>query len=278
MATSIRDQYLYVSSKNRHSGNPYDFDIIIDPGLVSCKEDEQLRISLVKLSMPLTITQINTSNNDVIFTDKSTNISTTITIPVGNYNVYDLASYVKSAYSGVTNMTFSKSTNHYIFTFVNPHQISFSDNCNLVFGFSSNNTSIGTTIESTVACQPNTINDIVLSVYGVSPISHNLDCLATKNMKMSHIIGMMSIQDIPFGVLQYDNINGEFSLSIGERDIKKLRFVMTNTDNQVLDFCNMVDYTMIVKISVRSKGDATLAHLKELKEYSRLQFLHSTMG
>lgn len=278
MASSVRDQYLYINSKNKQSGNAYDFEISIDPGLVSCKEDEQLRISLVKLSMPLTITQVNSLNNRIIFTDKTTNITTTITIPAGNYNVYDLALYVKSAYSGITSLTFQKSTNHYIFTFTNSHQITFSDSSNIVFGFLASTTSIGTTIESNTASQPNTINDIILSVYGVSPVSHNLDCLATPNMKMSHIIGMMSIEDIPFGVLQYDNINGEFSITIGERDIKKLRFVMTNIDNKVLDFCNMAEYTMILKISVRSKGDATLATLKELKEYTRLQFLHSTMG
>ena len=275
---SVSDQYLYISSKNRHYGDPHDFDIVIDTGLITCKDDEQIRLSLVKLSMPLTINQINTLNNDIVFTNKITNQVTSVVIPVGNWNVYDLALYVKNAYSGIASLTFNKSTNHYTFTFSQSHQISFTDNSNVVFGFTSGLSTIATTIESDAPSQPNSINDMLLSVYGVSPVSHNLDNLGSKQMRLSRIIGMMSIEDIPFGVLRYENISGEFSVAVSERDIKKLRFVMTDINGNVLSYCNMPDYTMIIKVSIRSKGDETLKTLKELKEFTRLQFLHSTMG
>lgn len=275
---SVSDQYLYISSKNRHYGDPHDFDIVIDTGLITCKDDEQIRLSLVKLSMPLTIYQINTLNNDIVFTNKITNQVTNVVIPVGNWNVYDLALYVKNAYSGIVSLTFNKSTNHYIFTFSQSHQITFTDNSNVVFGFTSTMSPIGTTVESDKPCQPNSINDMILSIYGVSPVSHNLDNLATKEMRLSRTIGMMSIEDIPFGVLRYENISGEFSVAVSERDIKKLRFVMTDINGNTLSYCNMPDYTMIIKVSIRSKGDETLKTLKELKEFTRLQFLHSTMG
>lgn len=276
--SSITDQYLYISSKNRHSGNPYDFDIVVDTGLITCKDDEQIRLSLVKLSMPLTLNQVNTNNNIITFTNKITNQVTTVTIPVGNWNVYDLGAYVKSAYNPVLTSTFNKSTNHFIFTFSQSHQISFTNTSNVLFGFTSMTTSIGTTIESDAPAQPNSINDMILSVYGVSPVSHNLDNLGSKQMRLSRTIGMMSIEDIPFGVLRYENINGEFTMAISERDIKKLRFVMTDINGSPLSYCNMPEYTMIIKVSVRSKGDETLKTLKELKEFTRLQFLHSTMG
>jgi hypothetical protein len=42
-------------------------------------------------------------------------------------------------------------------------------------------------------------------------------------------------------------------MAIADKEIKKLRFVMTDINNRVLDFCNMSEYTMIIKISVRSK-------------------------
>jgi hypothetical protein len=275
---SVSDQYLYISSKNRHSGDPHDFDVVIDTGLITCKDYEQIRLSLVKLSMPLTINQINTLNNDIVFTNKTTNQVTNVVIPVGNWNVYDLALYVKSAYNSISSLTFSKFTNHYVFTFTQPHQITFTDNANVVFGFSTSSSNIATTIESDVRCQPNSINDIILSIYGVSPVSHNLDNLATKGMRLSRTIGMMSIEDIPFGVLRYENISGEFAVAVSERDIKKLRFVMTGINNIPLSYCNMPEYTLILKVSIRSKGDETLKTLKELKEFSRLQFLHTTMG
>lgn len=275
---SVSDQYLYISSKHRHSGDPYDFDLVIDTGLITCKEDEQIRLSLVKLSMPLTINQVNTLNNEIVFTNKITNQTTNVVIPTGNWNVYDLALYVKNAYNGITSLTFNKSTNHYIFTFSQSHQIAFTDNANVVFGFSSSVSSISTILESDAPSQPNSINDIILSVYGVSPISHNLDNLTSKDIKISRTIGMMSIEDIPFGVLRYENTGGEFAVGVSERDIKKLRFVMTDTNGNTLSYCNLPDYTMIIKVSVISKADETLQTLKELKEFTRLQFLHSTMG
>lgn len=274
---SVSDQYLYISSKNRHSGDPFDFDLVIDTGLISCKDDQQIRISLVKLSMHLTINQLNSNNNSITFTNKITNQVTNVTVPQGNFNVYDLALYVKSAYSAISAVTFNKSTNHFTFTFSQSHQITFTNASNVLFGFTSSTSTIGTTIESDAPAQPNSINDMILGVYGVSPISHNLDNLASKQMRLSRTIGMMSIEDIPFGVLRYENINGEFAVAISERDIKKLRFVMTDINGNPLSYCNMPDYTMIIKVSIRSKGDETLETLKELKEFSRLQFLHSTM-
>ena len=276
--SSITDQYLYISSKNRHSGDTYDFDIVIDTGLITCKEDEQIRLSLVKLSMPLTLNQVNTNNNIITFTNKISNQVTNVTIPVGNYNVYDLGAYVKSAYAGIISATFNKSTNHFIFTFSQSHQISFTNSSNVLFGFTAMTSTIGTTIESNAPSQPNSINDMILSVYGVSPVTHNLDNLGSKQMRLSRTIGMMSIEDIPFGVLRYENINGEFTMAVSERDVKKLRFLMTDINGNPLSYCNMPEYTMIVKVSIRSKGDETLKTLKELKEFTRLQFLHSTMG
>ena len=275
---SVSDQYLYISSKNRHSGDPYDFDIVVDTGLITCKDDEQIRLSLVKLSMSLTLNQVNTLNNTITFTNKITNQVTNVTIPVGNYNVYDLGVYVKSAYSGIVSLTFNKSTNHYIFTFSQSHQITFTNTSNVLFGFTSATSTIGITIESNAPAQPNSINDMILSVYGVSPVTHNLDNLGSKQMRLSRTIGMMSIEDIPFGVLRYENINGEFTMAVSERDVKKLRFLMTDINGNPLSYCNMPEYTMIVKVSIRSKGDETLKTLKELKEFTRLQFLHSTMG
>jgi hypothetical protein len=192
--------------------------------------------------------------------------------------VYDLALYVKNAYSSILSLTFNKSLNHFIFTFSQPHQITFVDNSNVVFGFSQSTSNVGTVIESDLPSKPNSINDIVLNVYGVSPISHNLDNFATKNCKLSNIIGMLQIEDIPFGVLRYSNDAGEFATTINERSIKKLRFVMTDINNRVLDYCNLPDYTMVIRVSIDSKKDDTLQTLKDLKEYTRLTFLHNTMG
>jgi hypothetical protein len=270
---TVRNQYLYINSENRMNGNPYDFEVVFKPNLIKATEGEIIKISLVQLSMPLTINQINNLNNRLQFTNTITNQTTTITIPAGNYNVYDLASYVKNAYGSITSLTFDKSTNHFIFVFSQAHIITFVDDCNVLFGFSSKITSTSTTIESDKPARPNTINELILSVFDVSPTSHNLDNFASKEMRLTNMIGFIPADDIPFGVLRYENINGEFAVSLGEKEIKKLRFTMKDIKDRLLDYCNFPDYVMLIKISYNQSSDETLQVMKDLRDYSRLSFV-----
>jgi hypothetical protein len=272
-SVAVRNQYLYINSENRVNGNPYDFEVVFKPNLIKANEGEIIKISLVQLSMPLTFNQINNFNNRLQFTNTTTNNTTTITIPVGNYNVYDLANYVKNTHPSITSLTFDKSTNHFVFVFSQPHVITFLDDCNIIFGFSSNITTSNATIESNKPARPNTINELILSVYDVSPISHNLDNFSSKEMRLTNMIGFIPADDIPFGVLRFENINGEFAISLGEKEIKKLRFTMKDINDRVLDYCNFPDYVMLIKISYNKADSETLQVLKDLRDYSRLSFV-----
>jgi uncharacterized protein (DUF1499 family) len=273
MSAGTRNQYLYINSANRHSGNPYDFEIVIKPGLIKAANNETIRISLVQLSMPLTINQINNLNNTIQFTNTITNQTTTISITEGNWNVYDLANYVKKAYTGITSLTFDKSTNHYVFVFSQSHKMTFVDDANIVFGFSSKTTSTNTTLESNAPARPNMINDVILSVFDISPVSHNLDNFASSEMKLTNMIALIPTDDIPFGVVRYENINGEFQISIGEKEIKKLRFTVKDIDDRLLSYCNFPEYVMLLKIQYITSSDEQLQILKDMRDINRLAFV-----
>jgi hypothetical protein len=275
---TVRNQYLYINSENRMTGNPYDFEVVFKPNLIKANEGEIIKISLVQLSMPLTINQVNSLNNRLQFTNTITNQTTNITIPEGNWNVYDLANYVKNAYGSITSLTFDKSTNNFIFVFSQSHRITFIDDCNVIFGFSSKITITNTTIRSDKPARPNTINEIILSVFDVSPISHNLDNFAGKEMRLTNMIGFIPIDDIPFGVLRYDNVQGEYAVSLGEKDIKKLRFTLKDTKDRLLDYCNLPDFLMLIKISYNQSSDETLRVLKDMRDYSRLSFVSNHLA
>lgn len=271
--TSVRAQYLYINSSNRQSGNAYDYEVIFKPGLIKANDGETIKISLVQLSMPLTINQINGLNNSLEFKNTITNQTTTIAIPKGNWNVYDLANYVKNNYASITSLTFDKSTNHFVFAFSQSHMITFLDDANVVFGFTSNVSSTGTTIESDAPAKPNSIDDMILSVFDVSPISHNLDNFNTAEMRLTNMIGFIPTDDIPFGVLRYENNNGEFAVSIGEHEIKKLRFTMKDISDRLLDYCDFPDYVMLIKIQYVRSDNETIQLLKDMRDYTRLSFV-----
>lgn len=277
MSSAVHNQFLYLNSKNRHSGDPWDFDIVIDPGLIQANKNEEIRLSLVQLSMPLTFNQVNPVNNNIIFTNKTTNSTTSITIPDGNWNVYDLAAYIRNTYHEISSLTFSRHTNHFIFTFSQPHQISFNDETNLLFGFENTLTQIGTTIESDLPSKPTSIDDIIMCVYGVTNLSHNLDNVVTPTITPSPMLGMIPIDDIPFGNLRYINDNGEYSIRISEKAIKRLRFVMTNTEGRILDFCNLPDFTFVIKIMYVDNNNESIKLLREIKDYNHLSFLSTNL-
>ena len=274
-ASGIRNQYLYINSENRHSGHPWDFDVVFKPGMIKANDNETLKISLVQMSMPLTINQVNSLNNSIQFKNLSTNQTTTITILEGNWNVYDLANYVKNAYTPITNLSFDKSTNHFIFDFQTDHMITFLDDANYLFGFSSNipETSGRGDYESDIPVIPNPITDMVLSVFDVSPVSHNLDNFANAEMRMTNMIGFVPITDIPFGVLRYDNINGEFAISLADKEIKRLRFTLKDLKDRLLNYCNLPDYTMLIKIQFVKGADETVQLLREMRDFTKYSFL-----
>jgi hypothetical protein len=272
--TSVRNQYLYISSVNRQSGNAYDFEVIFKPGLIKANDGETIKISLVQLSMPLTFNQIHRLNNTIQFHNLTEDVTTTITIPEGNWNVYDLANYIKNNYASIISLTFNKSTNHFVFVFDQSHEVTFVDDAKLVFGFASN--IVADTrfiIESDRPAKPNLIDDMILSVFDVSPVSHNLDNLNSPEMRLTNMIGFIPTDDIPFGVLRYENNNGEFAVSIGEHEIKKLRFNMKDINDRLLDYCNFPEYVMLIKIQYVRSDTETLQLLKDLRDYSRLNFV-----
>lgn len=275
--SSSQNQYLFVSSANRAHGNPWDFEVAIDVNMIKANKDEEVQMSLVQFTMPASLNQVNGYNNMMTFTNTATSQSTLVTIPDGTYNVYDLARHVEDAYAGVT-ITFLKAYNYFSFSFTQPHYITFTDDTNLLFGFSGKVTTTGTTIESDIAAKPTSIDDIILSVYGVTHITHNLSNLTTKKMSVTPMIGAIPVSTtIPFGVLTYANDSGEFAVRIQEKDVKKLRFVMSDTKGRVLDYCNLPDYTFIIKLAYNKQVDEMMALLKDLKEYSKLSFLANNL-
>ena len=276
MNTSTRSQFIFVNTKNRDNGEPYDFKINFDSGFIQAQEGENIKISLVKLTLPLVINQVNSTNNSLTFINHS-NQHTTVIIPNGSYNVYELIKVIQQQYPLMSSATFDKSRNYFIFNFFVEHRIIFNGKSRDIFGFSEDVLTPSTTITSTKPAKPNSIDNIVFNLYGISPYAHNLDNLGG-NLKFSHAIAVLEIDDIPYGTLRYNNLDGEFAISSHDKHIKSLHFVMTDTDGQVLNYANLPNFTFVLKIEYEKVNDDMNNVLHEIKEYQRAVYLHTALG
>ena len=276
MNTNTRNQYLLINTKFKTSGNPWELVMNFDSGLIHARDDETIKISLVKLTLPLTIHQINSTNNQITFINAS-NQSTTIAIDEGTYNVYELIKQLQSKYPSLTIGKFDKSQNHFIFTFSNNHRITFIGKSNEVFGFSGNVTTPSLTIESDTTAKPNPIDQIVIHLSGITPIFHNLDNLNTEECTLSNILSVIDVNEIPFGTLYYNNDAGEFAISIQENQIKQLKIQLTDINGNLLNYCNLADYSMILKVEFTNNDAEFVELMRDIKEYSKYSFLAQTM-
>lgn len=269
---TIRNQYLLINTKFKTSGNPWLFSLNFDAGLIHAREDENIKISLVKLTLPLTIHQVNSTNNQITFINAS-NQSTIITIDEGTYNVYDLAKQLTTKYPALTSAIFDKSQNHFIFTFNSNHRITFIGKSNELFGFSSNITTPSLIIESDKPAKPNPIDQIVIHLSGITPIWANLDNLNTEECTLSNILSVIDLDTIPYGTLYYTNDANEFEISLQDKQIKTLNILLTDINGNTLDYCNLSDYSMIIKVSFEKSNNDMIDLLNEIKEYSKYSFL-----
>lgn len=272
-----RNQYILVNTKFKTSGSPWQFTLNFDAGLIHARADESIKVSLVKLTLPMTIHQVNSTNNQITFINTN-NVSTTITIDNGTYTVYEMAKQLQTKYPALTSSTFDKSQNHFIFTFNNNHRITFLGKSNELFGFSGNITTPSLTIESDLTAKPNPIDQIVIHMSGITPVWANLDNLNTEECTLSNILSVIDLDQIPYGTLYYINDNSEFQISIQDNQIKTLNILLTDINGNTLDYCNLQNFSMIIKIEFVKNNDDTVNLLNDIREYSRYSFLSHSLN
>ena len=191
---------IYLNSKYAYSyyNNTYKFSL----NTLEIDEGHYIYLSVVHVSIPYSFYNVHENNNRLEYI--SNNLGYVINIPVSNYNINQLVSYLSSAmpsftitYSNKTNkITFKHST--YDFTILS------SSTCYRILGFDENKsyTSYGTILVSANCINLMTINSIFLLsnllTYNISssiPNSHNVLC-------------QIPVDNGPNSLIHYYNKNG----------------------------------------------------------------------
>lgn len=231
----------YAIKQNGNSGNAY-FSI---PSIY-VEDGNYIYLSVVSCIIPYAFYNINSTNNTLTY-DIVGGPQLTFTVPVGNYNINQLLTYINNNWTGYT-LTLNLLTNKITITKSAAADFTiYSGGLGNILGFTSNAYGLaGNSYTVTGASVANlyTITNVNvetnLLTYNVSNISNQ-----TQNRS---ILASIPVAVAPFSLISYENPSMyKTNLYVGEFNNLSVRLLDNN--GAVIDM-NGVDYTMTLQITV----------------------------
>lgn len=268
--------YLYVKSSQRNSGTTSSFDIVLPPTMIdSDPELQKIKISLLDFNVPFSWSLINNGYNTITFHDEGRAVTTSVSIPTGNYTYYRLAKKITSLYPFCV-CTWLEDQNKMQFAFTSGHTMTF-DGIYNILGFTQGTTYQGTTITSDRAMMPLATSHIVINLTNITPThgSLTLDNIGGE-VKPSNILARVPINAEPFRLITYNNpVPQDAGVFTSDNSLQRLEFLLTNEDGVELTF--LPDSEMFLKFEVFNLEDTDLedikADLQEIKQTLKDLFL-----
>jgi len=278
MPSLSRSHYVYVQSKHRNSGTNYQYSINLPPSLVQCDEEyERIKVTIMNFSVYNSWYLINTTGfNTITFHNQTSNTTTVVTIPAGNYTYYRLANVISSLYP-LCQCVWLQDANKLQFNFTAPHQLSF-DGIYNILGFNQGDQPQGTTITSTNVMIPVPTTGIMISLVNHMPFHDavNLDNMSGE-VRASNILARIPINAPPFQLIYYTNITeNDNGIFIGNNMVNELEFLFTTPDGLRMTY--IPDHEMLVKVEIWTVDDETniqevIQDLKDIKQTLKDLFL-----
>jgi hypothetical protein len=246
---------VYISSKNYNK--PNDFEVSFPTSLIKCDpKTEYIVLNVNGWIMKNEFYNIQSINNKYKIGIDNSEIN--FELPIGNYNVLELEKILKSQLSAFINIEYDTHLNKYKFIndiLINKTIKIISTTANDFIGFDNEVENVIPTTEFIYSSNPiNMAGDelVVLSIPNIQKTYPVIDDFKTGIMKSSDIIAYLSIDQAPFGLLQYTNQDGgdSFSYRLENTEIDSLRLVCKN---QNLEDLQVGDYQLNLQFEIHSK-------------------------
>jgi hypothetical protein len=232
---------LYLDSVNADvNNNEYTFNL----PLLEVQDGYYLYFSIVNCTIPYSFYNINLNNN--ILNYKINNINYTLIIPIGNYSINNLVSYLNSQLPNFT-ITYSKIFNKITFTNSLNDFILNASNFLLLIGF--NNSNYISTSRTLIS--PNCINiNYVRCINLISNIiTYNVN--TSKNLvNNNNIICSIPVNTPANTLIQYLNTNN-FRTNLFVNTLNKIVIKLVDNNNNIIDL-NGLNFNLTVQLDVES--------------------------
>lgn len=274
---------IYINSKNRTSGNPWDFYLNFNDNLIKAPKDHYIQLSVQQVSINRSWYSIQTGYNTFNVTDTSGG-NQTITIPVGYYNATDLRSTLQALLPSWT-ITYDKKINKYSFTRPTNGIVSYSfvipsSVIGDLLGFNTTETPSFTSIAPTViSSKPIKVNaDTSIYIHTNIP-RQKLSAIDNINPTLSEsdVLCSIAIQSAPFDNVVFAHNNGaDFLYNVLAPSIHQMRIYVTNEQGTPLQLAYDWDMTLsITYIPISDNTNKMTKILNDIKDYIKLGLLHN---
>lgn len=275
---SSRSQLIYINSKNRQKGFPYDFYINIDNDLIKLTGGGitgKIKLSVVEATLNRSWYSVQ-DNNNTFFVN-----GVLYTIPIGYYNVFTLKDALEELLPTWT-ITYNKRTHQYTFrppNDMNTYLFYFNNPACFLLGFNITDAPSGTynfPIISTIPVKVN-YDETVLVRCDMPKVRYSvIDNVNNSAFVESDIIVKIPINAPPFDNIIYqattDNVN---SIELSAFQLHNLRFYTTNENGRLLKL--PYDWGMTLRLEYYEENTDMARLIKimsDVKDYARYILLN----
>lgn len=274
-----RSQLVFISSKQRISGNPYEFVINFNDSLLRAEKGNFMRLTVQEATINRSWYSIQEGANSFHLVDNFNNV-TVITFPVAYYSALDIRSTLQGLMPSGWAINYERKTNKFSFTrgfdSTPSYKFVFFNNLSEVLGFRQNEqptfTQANRTIISTLPIRVNEENAVVIHTDLPKSKFSTMDNHDTNNrsFKESTILCKIPIQAPPFDNVVYHVQANEFVYDLTAANISTVRVWVTDENDRVLQL--PYDWSMTWKVEHLPMGNGRDA-LEDMRDYLKLMLL-----
>lgn len=242
-------RYLFLSSANRNSGTNSKWSVYLPSDLISNNtniENKFLRVSLYNLTLNYEWYNVNSSNNSLTYFNGTT--TTNISIPIGNYSVYEMKDYLNSVLQVYT-VSYSSITNKYTYTTSNSNATVTSINAGQFLGVTDGTPNTGT-FTSSAPVKMALYEQLYLNT-DLSTIDNNLDNIISNKIDSSSILDSIPVNVAPNDTIYYQ-AEHPISLDISTTSFSSIQFYLTSNTGVILDNLTY-PWTLTLELEIYSK-------------------------
>ena len=256
----MRYQNLFINSYNKNNGDTnYDYNLSIPEHDISCREDEEISLTITNFNTPNIFYNITEQNNKFIFKTIKSGITTTatMTIPVGVYDVYTLATAMDLLIVAEGHIVYVALLNKFSFVKKNASNTQCFFNINTDLYKILNvppNVDIPMTqdIEYSGLLNMNRFNYLLIYITGITCYNQNISNITNNQFKLSNLVAIINRADVlPYGNINYVEINNNNQILLGNKKITNLNIKITDEFGNLLT--DLDNWTLTLKFVISKK-------------------------
>jgi hypothetical protein len=257
----MRYQNLFINSYNKSNADKnYDYNLSVPEHDISCENDEEMSLTITNFNTPNIFYNITDQNNKYLFktiTNQGVTTTATMTIPIGVYDVYTLATAMDIQIVAQGHIAYVPLINKFSFVKKNNSSTQCFFNINTDLYKILNvppNVDIPMTreIEYSGLINMNRFQYLLIYITGITCYNQNISNITNTQFKKSNLVAIINRADVlPYGNICYVEINENNKIKLGTNKITNLNIKITDEFGNLLT--DLGDWTMTLKFVITKK-------------------------